>query len=230
MARRAVLRRGFAVAAVTVAASACGSTASHPAQVVSTTPPTYAQVILAMSAAMSVHVIANVGTGAIGDISTDTSGAVAGKITITGDGSVQIYARLGVTSDGGLTAPTFDAIPDAGFATPFHIRPNVCIAFPSTMQKQVGLSASELNASFSPGGLANVISAAAPSMTLQGTSKVNGVDVNVFKGVGRELDVPIGQRLPIRYMRYATSTVSASTVSFTEWGAVGAITKPKSCP
>jgi hypothetical protein len=187
-------------------------------------------VIFAMSGAKSVHVIANVGTGVIGDIRTDTSGAVAGKITVTGDGSVQFYAYLVVTSGGGLIASTFDAIPDAGFAAPFHVRPSVCIAFPSTMQKQVGLSASELNASFSPGGLANVISAAAPGMTPQGTSKVNGVVVNVFKGSGRELDVPIGLKLPIRYMRYATGTVSASTVSLTEWNEVGAITKPKSCP
>jgi hypothetical protein len=231
MGRRHVLRRGFAVAAVSVAASACGATASPPIQVVKTTTPTYAQVIFAMSAAKSVHVIANTGIGEIGDLRTDTSGGVEGKITITGEGSVQVYARLVVTPSGGLTTSTFDAIPDAGFAAPFHLQPNVCVAFSPTMQKQLGLSASGLNAEFSGGGLASAISAAAPAMTLQGTSKVNGVVVNVFKEAGRELDVPIGLKLPIRYMRHATSsTDSATTLSLTEWNAVGAITKPASCP
>jgi hypothetical protein len=98
------------------------------------------------------------------------------------------------------------------------------------MQKSIGLTASALTSLFSPGGLAVTISSKAPDMTLQGTSKVSGVAVDVFKGAGRELDVPIGQRLPIRYLRFASSTVAASTVSLTEWNAVGAITKPKSCP
>jgi hypothetical protein len=225
-----VLRRGFTVAAVGVVASACGSTAPHQAQIVSTTPPTYAQVIFAIGAAKSVHVVANVGTGEVGDFRTNEAGAVEGKLTITGDGSFQLYGLEDVTANGSPTTSIFDAIPDAGFAAALHIKPNVCIAFSAAMQKALGLTASSLTSLFSPGGLALTISTKAPGMTLQGTSKVNGIAVNVFKGSGRELDVPIGQRLPMRYLRYVSSTVSASTTSLTEWNAVGAIAKPTSCP
>ena len=222
-----IASRCFALAAIGLSVSACGAAVSASTQSTRPSPPTYAQVIAAMAAEQSAHMTATLPSGSVGDVRSDGTGSLLGKLTVSGVGSFQFYVRFNVNTNGTAGTSVFDAIPDAGFAAKCsgcHITPNVCYAFSPAMQHALGMDPTALNNAYTPAGFTRQLSAAVPAMTVQGTTVVDQLPVYVFKGSSRELDVPYGSRLPVRFVH-----PGALSMSFGEWNSAGPITKPASC-
>ena len=214
-----MLRRWMIVPATALLA-ACGPGATlAPASdspSATPTPPTYAQVLDAMGGARSVHEVRHAGN-VTSDTRADASGTVAGTFTIEGMGSLQFFASGGA----------FEAVADAQFVAncgcPQKPTPGVCQSFTPANLVGVGLTASDM-AVFTPVGLVQGFTTAAPTMTIEGSATVNGVATYVFKGSGRELYVPTkGAPLPIRVSRPGVYD------TIVEWN-VALPTKPASCP
>jgi hypothetical protein len=222
-----IVSRRFVLAAACLALSACGAAATVATPPERPAAPTYAQVIAAMSGAQSVDLTADFDAGVTVAIQSDATGLLLGKTTRTGVGSFQFYVRP-ADLDGTTVKPTFDAIPDAGFAascSSCHVKPNVCIAFSAAMEQATGLSAAGITGAYTPKGFTALISKGAPTMTVQTSTVVDDQPVYVFKGSGFELDVPFGSKLPVRVV-----STGKYTASFTEWNSVASIAKPASCP
>ena len=220
------LHRLTLVAIASVSVSACGAASTPPAQVFSSHPPTYAQVLLAMAKEQSVHIVEDLAPGAVGDVKGDLAGDIAGTVTV-GTRSFQFYARLITTSAGHLGTAHYDMIPNAAFVAgcACHVRANTCVPFSPALQAQSGLNADGIATLFTPEGITHQVTAGAAAMTVQGNTVVAEQPVNIFKGSGLELDVPYGSKLPIRFVR-----ADGTTVALSEWGATGPITKPAACP
>ena len=226
MAIRNLACRGLVLIAVGLFACSCGSAGNPSTQATLPPAPTYAQVLTAMVGGRSVHVNETTTAGATADVRANSDGTVLGTMTVTGDGSIQFFAQLGIATTGTVGTSTFDAIPDAGFTAACHCgTPDTCSVFSLAYQKVFGLTAQAMNDQFTPGGLSNHFEAIVGSMSLQGTSTVLGERVFVFKHSGYELDVPEGSRLPIRWVSRGLATIYMG-----QWASAGLIAKPSSCP
>jgi hypothetical protein len=120
-------------------------------------------------------------------------------------------------------------VPDApaGFAASCkscRVTPNVCVPFSATMQAATGLNAAGLAGAYTPKGFTALISAGAPTMTVQASTGVDDQPVYVFKGSGFELDVPFGSKWPVQIH------TAKYTASITDWNSAGSMVKPASCP
>jgi hypothetical protein len=118
-------------------------------------------------------------------------------------------------------------VADAEFAAKCgcHIKPTpgVCQSFPPEIMAAVGVTSSDF-ASFTPAGTSQGLAAVAPTMTVEASATVNGVAAYVFKGSGRELDVPTsGAPLPTRLIR-----PGVYETLFSDWN-TAVPTKPASC-
>lgn len=224
---RIVFRRLAILGFLTISASACGAAASSVPQAPSAKAPTYAQVLFAMLGAQSFHLHSTAASGASGDFKADADGAILGTYTIIGDGSTQLYVQLSAEGDAPLTVATFDMTPDAAWVTSCgcNVLPNVCHAYTPAQAASIGVNPQTYNDDYTPAGVAKSISTAVPLMTVQGTAIVEQIPVYVFKGSGRELDVPFGSRLPIRFVHAGFMTSYMS-----DWNNVGPITAPTPCP
>lgn len=222
---RIVSRRRIALAGVALLATACGAAATPVVQSTVPRAPTYKQVLLALAKARSVRLVEDLAPGATGDVRGDFAGDVSGTMTVNGT-SFQIYTKL-IDSGGKVVATHYDFTPNATFATicKCHLKPNVCVAFPASLQKATGLSADALIELFTPEGFTHTVVATAATMTVQGNTVVDQLPVYILKGSGTELDVPYGSMLPVRYVR-----ANGTSVTLTDWNTVGAIAKPVSCP
>lgn len=219
------MHRGLVLVAVGFLASSCGAAGTPSTQAKVTAPPTYAQVILAMTGALSVHVNVTATAGAVADVRGNSTGAVMGTLSI-GASSYQFFVQLRDQANGTLGSSTYESIPNAAFSAACHCgTPDTCTAFSPAYQAASGLSAQAINDQFTPAGIAHSIVTVASSMSVQGTSTVFGERVFVFKGSGRELDVPQGSRLPVRWVNPGVTTAYMG-----DWGSAGPIAKPSSCP
>jgi hypothetical protein len=218
-------RRRIALVGVALLASACGAAATPVVQSTVPKAPTYKQVLLALAKVQSVHMVADLAPGATGDVRGDFAGDISGTMTFSG-GSFEIYTKV-VESAGKFVATHYDFIPNTSFSVSCkcHLTPNVCAAFPASMQAETGLSADALIELFTPEGLTHEVVASAATMTVQGNTVVDQLPVYILKGSGTELDVPYGSMLPVRYVR-----ANGTSVTLTDWNSVGAIAKPASCP
>jgi hypothetical protein len=221
-----MVSRRLAVATACVSVAACGAATTVATPPSTPVAPTYAQVLAAMSGAQSFVLAADFSAGLAVDVRSDAAGLLLGKTTRTGSGSFQFYVRP-ADLNGVVGKPTFDAIPDAGFAascSSCHVTPNVCVAFSAAMQNATGLNAAGLAGAYTPKGFTSLVSAGAPTMTVMGTTVVADQPVYVFKGSGFELDVPFGSKWPVRIV------TAKYTASISEWNSAGSIAKPASCP
>jgi hypothetical protein len=222
------LLRLVLVVIASISVAACGSASTPPVQVVSTPRvPTYAQVLLAMAAEQSVHMVVNLASGDVGDMQGNVAGDISGTVTFSGHGSFQLYARLIAATAGHIATSYYDMTPNAEFAAgcACHVAANKCIPFSSVEQTMTGLTADALAELFTPEGITHEVTAGAPAMTLQGNTIVDQQPVNIFKGSGREIDVPYGSKLPIRYV-----LVNGNAYTLTDWGTATPSAKPAACP
>jgi hypothetical protein len=222
---RIASRRRIALASVALVATACGAAATPVVQSTVPKAPTYKQVLLALAKEQSVHMVADLAPGATGDVRGDFAGDVSGTMTFSGT-SFQIYTKI-VDSGAKFVATHYDFIPNAAFASicKCHLKPNVCVAFPASLQEATGLSADALIVLFTPEGFTHAVVATAATMTVQGNTVVDQLPVYILKGSGTELDVPYGSMLPVRYVR-----ANGTSVTLTDWDSVGVIAKPTTCP